>query len=77
LVFYRPTHNREKQVFCFGNPHRTKQLLSKRGQDAWLTLNSPQALNAITTLMATELRDYFCGLGEDNNTRIVVMREAG
>ena len=47
------------------------------GQVDWLTLNRPEALNSINTLMVTELRDYFGGLAENANTRIVVMRGAG
>ncbi|MBT5789472.1 MAG: enoyl-CoA hydratase/isomerase family protein, partial [Gammaproteobacteria bacterium] len=52
-------------------------VIEKRGQVDWLTLNRPEALNAITTPMVTELRDYFGGLAEDKDTRIVVMRGAG
>ena len=52
-------------------------VVDKRGQVDWLTLNRPEALNAITTPMVTELRDYFGGLAEDKETRIVVMRGAG
>lgn len=52
-------------------------VIEKRGQVDWLTLNRPEALNAITTPMVTELRDYFGRLAEDNETRIVVMRGAG
>ena len=43
----------------------------------WLTLNRPDALNAITTKMATELGDYFGRLYDDRNCRVVVMRGAG
>ncbi|MGV0034940.1 MAG: enoyl-CoA hydratase/isomerase family protein [Candidatus Azotimanducaceae bacterium WSBS_2022_MAG_OTU7] len=52
-------------------------VIEKRGQVDWLTLNRPEALNAITTPMVTELRDYFGRLAEDKDTRIVVMRGAG
>ncbi len=48
-----------------------------RGAVHWLTLNRPEALNSITTQMATELSDYFGGLFHDRNCRIVVMRGAG
>jgi enoyl-CoA hydratase/carnithine racemase len=51
--------------------------VEKRGQVDWLTLNRPESLNAITTPMVTELRDYFGGLIEDKDTRIVVMKGAG
>jgi enoyl-CoA hydratase/carnithine racemase len=52
-------------------------LVEKRGQVDWLTLNRPESLNAINTLMVTELRDYFGDLYENADTRIVVMRGAG
>ncbi|MAM81152.1 MAG: enoyl-CoA hydratase [Gammaproteobacteria bacterium] len=52
-------------------------LVEKRGQVDWLTLNRPNALNAINTPMVAELRDYFGRLAEDRQTRVVVMRGAG
>jgi enoyl-CoA hydratase/carnithine racemase len=52
-------------------------IVEKQGQADWVTLNRPQSLNAISTLMATELRDYFGSLCEDDATRIVVLRGAG
>jgi len=51
--------------------------IEKKGQVDWLTLNRPEALNAITTPMVTELRAYFGGLKEDRETRIVVLQGAG
>ena len=48
-----------------------------RGAVHWLTLNRPEALNAITTPMAGELADYFGRLYHDRSCRIVVMRGAG
>jgi enoyl-CoA hydratase/carnithine racemase len=51
--------------------------IEKKGEVDWLTLNRPEALNSITTLMVTELRDYFGGLMEDRFTRIVVLKGAG
>ncbi|MFT6753777.1 MAG: enoyl-CoA hydratase/carnithine racemase [Candidatus Azotimanducaceae bacterium] len=51
--------------------------IEKKGQVDWLTLNRPEALNAIDTPMVTELRDYFGALREDRDTRIVVMQGAG
>ncbi len=42
-----------------------------------LTLNRPDALNAINTAMVTELRDFFSALAERADLRIVVMRGAG
>ena len=51
--------------------------IEKKGEVDWVTLNRPEALNSITTLMVTELRDYFGGLMEDRFTRIVVLKGAG
>jgi len=51
--------------------------VEKEGAVDWLTLNRPDALNAIDTPMVTELRDYFGALQEDRDTRIVVMQGAG
>lgn len=51
--------------------------IEKRGQADWLTLNRPEALNAISLKMVDELGDYFGGLYNDASTRIVVMRGAG
>jgi enoyl-CoA hydratase/carnithine racemase len=52
-------------------------LIDRDGPVEWLTLNRPESLNAITTQMVTELRDYFGRLAEDDSVRIVVMRGAG
>ena len=52
-------------------------LVEKKDQVDWVTLNRPEALNSINTPMVTDLRDYFGGLSEDNDTRIVVLRGAG
>ena len=51
--------------------------IEKRGAVDWLTLDRPESRNAINLRMATELRDYFGGLSEDDSVRIVVMRGAG
>lgn len=51
--------------------------VEKRGEVDWLTLDRPDAMNAITAEMAGELNDYFGALYHDRNTRIVVMRGAG
>ena len=55
------------------------QTLSVERRDAvdTLTLNRPEALNAINTEMVTELRDYFDRLTETPSTRVVVLRGAG
>jgi enoyl-CoA hydratase/carnithine racemase len=51
--------------------------IEKRGQVDWLTLNRPEALNAITVEMVGELNDYFGKLYHDGSVRVVVMRGAG
>lgn len=51
--------------------------IEKRGQVDWLTLNRPEALNAISVEMVGELNDYFGKLYNDGSVRLVVMRGAG
>ena len=51
--------------------------VEKRGQVDWLTLNRPEAMNTISLAMVRELNDYFGGLYNDAQVRIVVMRGAG
>jgi enoyl-CoA hydratase len=43
----------------------------------WLTLNRPDALNALSRTMVDELRDFFWKLGDDGQTRVLVVRGAG
>ena len=43
----------------------------------WLVLNRPEALNSINTQMVTDLRDYFGGMMENTDTRVIVMRGEG
>ncbi len=52
-------------------------LVEKRGQVDWVSLNRPEALNAINTPMVTDLRNYFGSLYENEDTRIVVLRGEG
>jgi enoyl-CoA hydratase len=52
-------------------------LLDRRGHVAWLTLNRPDALNAMNRALVRELRTFFSTLGDDRETRVVVMRGAG
>ncbi len=47
------------------------------GAIAWLTLNRPHVLNALSSTMVSELYDYFDRLSSDRTTRVVVMRGAG
>ena len=51
-------------------------IVEKKGQVDWVTLNRPESLNAITTPMVSELRDYFGSLMENQSTRIVVLAAA-
>ena len=51
--------------------------VDREGPVDWLVLNRPESLNAINTQMVTDLRDYFGGLLENTDTRVVVMRGEG
>ncbi len=44
---------------------------------AWLTLNRPDALNALNDVMIDELRELFSALADEENVRVVVVRGAG
>ena len=52
-------------------------MIEKRGDVDWLTLNRPEALNAINLQMVHDLTDYFGRLYNDAQVRVVVMRGAG
>jgi len=52
-------------------------LIEKRGAVDWVTLNRPEALNALNTTLVDDLLDYFDKLYFDRTTRIVVLRGAG
>jgi len=51
--------------------------VKQEGALAWLTLNRPDALNAMNPRLVDELRHYFGALAEDRETRVVVLRGAG
>jgi len=51
--------------------------IEKRGDADWVTLNRPDALNAISLQMVHELTDYFDRLFNDDHVRVVVLRGAG
>ena len=51
--------------------------VAREGHLTWLTLNRPEALNALSRRMVDELRDFFWGLSDDRETRVVVVRGAG
>ncbi|HKJ24778.1 MAG TPA: enoyl-CoA hydratase-related protein [Myxococcota bacterium] len=47
------------------------------GAVTWLTLDRPEALNALDPTLVGELRDFFARLPDDRETRVVVLRGAG
>ena len=47
------------------------------GAVAWLTLNRPHNLNALSAQMVTELEDFLHRLPKQTETRVVVMKGAG
>ncbi len=49
----------------------------RRDHTLWLTLDRPESLNSLNTVMVTELRHFLAGLGEDRETRLVVLRGNG
>lgn len=51
--------------------------LRQEGPVAWLTLNRPDSLNALNPTLVTELRDFFGGLPQRSDIRVVVLRGAG
>jgi enoyl-CoA hydratase/carnithine racemase len=51
--------------------------VDRRDHVAWVTLNRPDALNAMNRALVRELRAFFSGLGEDRETRLVILRGAG
>jgi enoyl-CoA hydratase len=51
--------------------------LKQDGAVAWLTLNRPDALNAMNPQLVSELRDFFGELPERRDVRVVVLRGAG
>lgn len=43
----------------------------------WLILNRPDALNALSRTMVSELRDFFWNLPDDHQTRVLAIRGEG
>ena len=56
--------------------YQTLSIEHKEGAD-WLTLNRPDAFNAIDQIMTEELLDYFGKLYFKHEVRVVVLRGAG
>ncbi|MEQ9528686.1 MAG: enoyl-CoA hydratase/isomerase family protein [Parvibaculaceae bacterium] len=52
-------------------------IVKKEGAVDWLTLNRPDALNAMNPELVDELQDYFGRLYTDHSVRIVVIKGAG
>ena len=52
-------------------------LVRKEGAVDWLTLNRPDALNALNRTMLLELQHYFGELAIDHTVRVVVLTGAG
>jgi enoyl-CoA hydratase/carnithine racemase len=51
--------------------------VEKRAAAEWVTLDRPDALNAMNERMIDELAGYFGRLCQDRSTRVVVLRAAG
>lgn len=51
--------------------------VEKEGAIDWLTLNRPDALNAMSRTMMLELQHYFGALYTDHTVRVVILRGAG
>ncbi len=52
-------------------------LVEKAGAIALVTLNRPDALNALSTGLAEAIRDTFFALGRDGQTRVAILTGAG
>jgi enoyl-CoA hydratase len=59
------------------NPQYDTLILEERDAVDWLTLNRPDSLNALNPTMVAELTDYFRGLANRQERRIVVLKGAG
>jgi enoyl-CoA hydratase/carnithine racemase len=51
--------------------------IKQDGAIAWLTLNRPHVLNALSSTMVAELHDFFARLASGHDVRVVIMRGAG
>jgi enoyl-CoA hydratase len=51
--------------------------LKREGAIAWLTLNRPNAMNALNRKLVNELRDFLAALPSQPDIRVVVLRGAG
>jgi enoyl-CoA hydratase/carnithine racemase len=51
--------------------------VAREGALTWLTLNRPDALNAMNGTLVRELRQFFWELPQDRQTQVLVLRGAG
>jgi len=51
--------------------------VERRGEVDWLTLDRPDALNAMNARMIAELAEYFGARVHDTRTRVIVLRATG
>ena len=51
--------------------------VEREGHITWLILNRPDALNAMNTTLIREVSDFFRGLIDDRQTRVVILKGAG
>ncbi|WP_339830199.1 enoyl-CoA hydratase/isomerase family protein [uncultured Parvibaculum sp.] len=52
-------------------------IVEKQGSVDWVTMNRPDALNAMNPALVDELQDYFGRLYTDHSVRVVVLKGAG
>lgn len=57
--------------------HYETLLIERKGAVDWVTMNRPEALNSLNTVLVDELLDYFGELYFNRTTRVVVLRGAG
>src|SRR5579871_383644 len=57
--------------------HYETLLVERKGAVDWVTMNRPEALNSLNTVMVDELLDYFEKLYFNRSIRVVVLRGAG
>jgi enoyl-CoA hydratase len=76
---FRTHANRLENAGLCPTVARMYETLSIAREDhlTWLTLNRPDALNALSRRMVDEVRDFFWRLADDRETRVVVVRGAG
>ncbi len=63
--------------YATGEKKYSEILVKKEGHIAWVILNRPQRLNALTLTMADELIDALDKLTADGDVRVIVLRGAG